>query len=231
MSKTGHDDDESTRAVVLEHNNLQEPSEDIRSVRSMPLQRDDDYFYYRGDAGCKQDCHDIDDDNDDDLQHQHVDHIGLLIGPTIIQKSLSDSEHQHEMRSSLFSSTSDVTTPWSNNGDSQQQHSQEDEFHYTAREYVELKLEIANLKAQLDDQKLHYNAMISSLQERNLALECENIDLRQQLKGQSDGHDVLPERNEALRQVKCPLQGMFLSIYNIHFSTFASGEKSSSHII
>ncbi|KAL7444691.1 hypothetical protein ACHAXM_010899 [Skeletonema potamos] len=166
-------DNDSANAIVMKHS--MEDQSDVLSVRSMPLQKDDDYFYYHSDGGKE---------NDED--DETVDHIGLLIGPGIGQNpTMSIADIEQELKSSMRSTTSEVTSDW-NDYDSDS----EDDFHYTTQDCIELKLQIADLKAQLDAQKLRYrekyNAIISSLRERNLSLECENVGLKQKLKESQD---------------------------------------------
>jgi hypothetical protein len=185
------DDSNSTDAIVMER------SSSCHSLRSMPLQKDDDYFYYHGDGGTE-------DDEDGDGDGETVDHIGLLIGPAIVQNRTTNMER--DFRDSLRSMTSEVTSDWNDNDAGSQ-----DELHSTTQECIGLKLQIADLKAQLDDQKFHYrekyNAIISSLQDRNLSLECENVVLKQKLQESEDA--ALRERVEA-RRVERLLQGMFI---------------------
>jgi len=187
------DDSNSTDAIVMER------SSSCHSLRSMPLQKDDDYFYYHGDGGTEDD-----EDGDGDGDGETVDHIGLLIGPAIVQNRTTNMER--DFRDSLRSMTSEVTSDWNDNDAGSQ-----DELHSTTQECIGLKLQIADLKAQLDDQKFHYrekyNAIISSLQDRNLSLECENVVLKQKLQESEDA--ALRERVEA-RRVERLLQGMFI---------------------
>ena len=183
------DDSNSTDAIVMER------SSSCHSLRSMPLQKDDDYFYYHGDGGTE---------DDEDGDGETVDHIGLLIGPAIVQNRTTNMER--DFRDSLRSMTSEVTSDWNDNDAGSQ-----DELHSTTQECIGLKLQIADLKAQLDDQKFHYrekyNAIISSLQDRNLSLECENVVLKQKLQESEDA--ALRERVEA-RRFERLLQGMFI---------------------
>ncbi|KAK1738631.1 hypothetical protein QTG54_010661 [Skeletonema marinoi] len=173
------DDSNSTDAIVMER------SSSCHSLRSMPLQKDDDYFYYHGDGGTE---------DDEDGDGETVDHIGLLIGPAIVQNRTTNMER--DFRDSLRSMTSEVTSDWNDNDAGSQ-----DELHSTTQECIGLKLQIADLKAQLDDQKFHYrekyNAAVSSLQDRNLSLECENVVLKQKLQESEDA--ALRERVEARR--------------------------------
>jgi len=195
-------DNDSANAIVMKHS--MEDQSDVLSVRSMPLQKDDDYFYYHSDGGKE---------NDED--DETVDHIGLLIGPGIGQNpTMSIADIEQELKSSMRSTTSEVTSDW-NDYDSDS----EDDFHCTTQDCIELKLQIADLKAQLDAQKLRYrekyNAIISSLRERNLSLECENVGLKQKLKESQDL--ALREKVEA-QEVERRLQGTFTRLFAILIS-------------
>lgn len=206
MGSTDSDDDShnSTDTVVMKRRSIQDQG-DVLSVRSMPLMRDDDYFYYHGGGG-------KDDDDDDEV----VDHIGLLIGgPAMLLYPAADTPSastERDFRTSLRSFTSEVTY-----GSEDQ-----DKPHYTTQEYVEMKLQIADLKAQLDDQQFQsrekYNATISSLRDRIMMLECENIELKQKLKEAQA--DALRGGGEA-RRVQHRLEGMFIppTCY-FHFTSF-----------
>ena len=192
-------DNNADDAIVFKQQSMKDQSDgDGLSVRSMPLQHDDDYFYYHGDGGKEDDV---------DGESVDVDHIGLLIGPAIVQKvKTTIAESEREMRDSLRSMTSEVTSDWIDYDSDAQ-----DEIHQSTQDCIDLKLQIADLKAQLDTQKFRYkkkyDAIISTLQDRNLSLECENVGLKQKLKECQDV--ALRERVEA-RQVERLLQGMCL---------------------
>ena len=195
-------DNDSANAIVMKHS--MEDQSDVLSVRSMPLQKDDDYFYYHSDGGKE---------NDED--DETVDHIGLLIGPGIGQNpTISIADIEQELKSSMRSTTSEVTSDW-NDYDSDS----EDDFHYTTQDCIELKLQIADLKAQLDAQKLRYrekyNAIISSLRERNLSLECENVGLKQKLK---ESQDLALRQKVEAQEVERRLQGTFTRLFAILIS-------------
>lgn len=182
MSSGG--DYNSINAIVLKQS--MDNDSDVHSVRSMPLQQDDDYFFYHGSGS----------DRDDD--GESVDHIGLLIShpPTPTDRGI---------KSSTKSTTSELTFDWVPDANDSES---DDESSYTSQDYVSLKLEIAELKAQHEDQKFRYRkkftALITSLEERTLSLECENFGLKLKLKESQDC--ALRERVEA-RQVERLLQG------------------------
>mmetsp|Transcript_8226 Transcript_8226/g.12876 ORF Transcript_8226/g.12876 Transcript_8226/m.12876 type:complete len:326 (+) Transcript_8226:132-1109(+) len=194
MSSEDSDGNNSTNAVVMNTRSMEDQSDALSLSRhSMPLQKDDDYFYYHGDGGKEDDY---------DEETVAVDHIGLLIGPALFHCPSADTE-ESEFKSSLRSMTSDVT--YDNDSDLQDQ---EIILHYTTQECVEMKLLIADLKAQLDDQQLRYrekcNATISSLQDRIMSLECENDKLRQKLK---ESQDAALREGVETRRVEHLLQG------------------------
>lgn len=182
---------------------------DVLSVRSMPLMRDDDYFYYHGEGGKE-------DDDDDEI----VDHIGLLIGgPAMLQYPSADNPStstERDFRTSMRSCTSEVTF------DDPSDHPDQYKPHYTTQEYVEMKLQIADLKAQLDYQHLQsrekYSATISSLQDHIMSLECENIELKQKLK---ESQAAALRGGVETRRVEHRLEGMFITAHLL-FSFFTS---------
>ena len=210
MSSEDSDGNNSTNAVVMNTRSMEDQSDALSLSRhSMPLQKDDDYFYYHGDGGKEDDY---------DEETVAVDHIGLLIGPALFHCPSADTE-ESEFKSSLRSMTSDVT--YDNDSDLQDQ---EIILHYTTQECVEMKLLIADLKAQLDDQQLRYrekcNATISSLQDRIMSLECENDKLRQKLK---ESQDAALREGVETRRVEHLLQGMLITAHLlISFRFFSS---------
>ena len=200
----GNDDDNSENAIVLKHT---VDSDDVLSVRSMPLQKDDDYYYYHGDGGKEE--------TDEDEDGESVDHIGLLISsPPPLQFSDTD----RDLKLSLMSATSEVTLDWNPEDaeDSDPEGDDDDEFNYTAQDCIGLKLQVADLKAQLDEQKFCYRkkydalvSSVSSLQERNLSLEAENVGLKHLLKESQE--NALRDRVDA-RQVERLLQGKLMPL-------------------
>ena len=191
------DDSSSTAAVLIKCDSMEaEDESDVLSLRSMPLQKDDDYFYYHGDGGKE----------DDDEDEETVDHIGLLIGPASAQyPAIIKAE---EMRLSLRSIASEVTI---DECDSDLEE-KDNLGTYTTDEFIEMKLQIADLKAQLDSQLLQHHSTISSLRDRIMSLENENVDLRRQLKESQDASSR--ERVEA-RRVERLLQGMCVHLLAI----------------
>ncbi len=209
MGSEDSDDNNSTNAVVMKtRSRIVEGQTDALSLslRSMPLHKDDDYFYYHGDGG-----------KEDDYDEETVDHIGLLIGPALFHCPSADTE-ERGFKSSLRSMTSDVT--YDNESDLQDQDMM---LHYTTQECVEMKLQIADLKAQLDDQQLQYrekyNATISSLQDRIMSLECENDKLRQKLK---ESQDAALREGVETRRVEHLLQGMLITAHLLNSFHFFS---------
>lgn len=201
------DDHNSTDAVVMKRRSMEDQA-DVLSVRSMPLMKDDDYFYYHGEGGKE-------DDDDDET----VDHIGLLIGgPTMLQYPSADNpstSRERDFGASLRSMTSEVT--YDNHSDFSDMLSvQDNKPHYTTQDYIEMKLEIADLKAQLDGQQFRdrekYTATISSLQDRIMSLECENIELKQKLK-ESQAVALSLREGAVTHHVEHRLQGMFITAH------------------
>jgi hypothetical protein len=148
----------SDHAIVMKRS----VDDDVLSVRSMPLQKDDDYFYYHG-SGSR-----CEDDGDDEDGSETVDHIGLLISHPPL------SSIKQPLISSLRSTTSDLSLDASIPDD---EDNDDDDFNkfYSTQECAHLKDEIADLKAQLDDQKKQF-------EERNMSLEAENVGLKVMLK-------------------------------------------------
>ena len=191
------DESSSTAAVLMKYDSMEiEDEADALSLRSMPLQKDDDYFYYHGDGG-----------KEDDEDDEAVDHIGLLTGPASAQyPAIIKAEEM--MRLSLRSTASEVTIDECDSDLEEKANLGT----YTTDEFIDMKLQIADLKAQLDSQLLEHHSTLSSLRDRIMSLENENVDLRQQLKESQDASSR--ERVEA-RRVERLLQGMCVHLLAI----------------
>ena len=191
-------DNSSTAAVLMKCGNIgMKDQSDVHSLRSMPLQKDDDYFYYHGHGNIGK---------EDDEDEETVDHIGLLIGPMSVQYPATIEPR--EMRSSLRSMASEITYD--------EYVSDLEEVVYTTNEYIEMKLQIADLKAQLDNQQFQHQSAISSLRDRILSLECENVGLKQELK---ESQDVALREREEARRMERLLQGMCASYLHLNLSS------------
>jgi hypothetical protein len=145
----------------------------------MPLQRDDDYFYYHGNASIRLMEDDGKEDSDRDSNEDAVDHVGALIGFMISHASLEEPK-QDVLRSSTDSDVTldDGVRNELNGIDMMHQHDNIDDV---------MGLKIAELEYELHakaNEAVELNEKIQHLQELLLKerIEARQTDLELQLK-------------------------------------------------